>query len=208
MSQVVGVRGCDQPIFAVVSGVIPRTRVRVERVDAPESAMVVETSEGGLNALDGRPLFEGGCEPSVRYALRLVEESSGRELATSAFEVPVFRGTIEVEPVSGGCTEIVVTVRGMPPNADIGVIAYEPEPFAHNGVAVTWPVLRTDEDGLARSAPLSPPWRCSQPALSLFATATLDRQPPTREAELLYRIALSPDEAVPSVERWLGSMGR
>jgi hypothetical protein len=165
-------------------------------------------SDGGFAALDGRRWFAGDCEAGVRYALRLLEESSGRELATSAFEVPVFRGTIEVEPASGGCSEIVVIVRGMPPHADIDVIAYEPEPFAHNGFSILWPGLRADGDGLARSAPFAPPWQCNQPALSLFAMASVGGQPRTREAELLYRIALGPDEPVPSLERWLDSMGR
>lgn len=207
VGQIVGMRGCDEPVFASGGGFAPRTRVQLERVDNGQT-MEAATSEAGFVALDARSLFADSCMPGVRYPLRLVDESSGRELATSWFEVPVFSGTIEVEPASGGCTEIVVTVRGMPPNADVGVIAYEPEPFAHNGFSIVWPTLQTDGDGFARSAPFAPPWRCSELALSLFAMATLDGQLATREGELLYRIAIGADEPLPGVERWLSVMGR
>ncbi len=110
-----------------------------------------------------------------------------------------------VEPASGGCSEIVVTVRGMPAESEVSVFVAEPAPFAHNFASIVWPPLQSDGTGMARSAPFRPPWSCESAAVSLFAAAG---PPEPVHAELLYRIALGPDEPVPSVERWLSSMGR
>lgn len=206
VGQVIGMRGCDQPIFMTVAGAAPRTRMQVERADDGPT-IPFTTSGGGFAAIDGRPLFASDCQAGVRYTLRLVEESSGRELATSAFEAPVFPGRIEVEPASGGCTEIVVTVRGMPAGNEVNLLMAQPAPFADNFAAIVRPLL-ADGDGFARSGPFRPPWPCEQAAVSLFATAGARGEPQPTRAELLYRIALGPDEPVPSVERWLDSMGR
>lgn len=204
VSQVIGMRGCDAPIFVTGGGFPARTRVHLERVEDGR-ALATTTSDGGFVALDARGLFTGGCEADARYLLRLVEESSGRALATTEFEAPVFRGTIEVEPSSGGCSEIVVTLRGMPADSEVNVFLAEPAPFAHNFASIVWPPLQSDGTGMARSAPFRPPWSCESAAVSLFAAAG---PPEPVHAELLYRIALGPDKPVPSVERWLSSMGR
>lgn len=207
VGQVIGLRGCDQPIFVTAGGVTPGTRVRVERANDGQ-AIEFRMSDAGFVALDGRPLFAHDCVPGMQYALRLVEESSGRQLATSGFEVPVFPGTIEVEPTSGGCTEIMMTVRGMPAGYEVNVLMAEPIPFADNFPAIVLPFSRADSEGFARSESFRPPWSCDTVAVSLFVVAGARGQPQPTQAELLYRIALKPDEPVPSVERWLDSMGR
>lgn len=204
VSQVIGMRGCDQPIFVTGGGFPARTRVHLERVDDGQ-AMTTTTSDTGFVALDARGLFTGGCQAGAGYALRLVEAAEGRELARSEFEAAVFPGTIEVEPASGGCSEIVVTVRGMPAESEVSVFVAEPAPFAHNFASIVWAPVRSDNNGVAHSAPFSPPWSCETAAVSLFAAAG---PPGPVHAELLYRIALGPGEPVPSVERWLASMGR
>lgn len=101
-----------------------------------------------------------------------------------------------------------MTVRGMPADASVSVLMAETIPFTDNAASILWPPLQTSGDGVARSAPFRPPWRCEQQALSLFTFAEQQGQLPTRGAELLYRIALGENELPPGLKEWLNRASR
>lgn len=79
------------------------------------------------------------------------------------------------------------------------IIATEPEPFAHNGFSVVSPQPVGDDNGFAATEPFSPPWMCNVPALPLSAFAG-DGADTQRVAELLYRVALAPNEPIPGLD--------
>lgn len=196
--QAVGLRGCEQPVYVVVVGAPSSTAVRLERVDAPSRRFTDSTSATGFLRARVENLLGTDCTPGGRYAFRIVEDATGNSLATTELEVPVFSGRIEIDPPSGGCTSITVTFRGFAANARVTLLAQAPDPMSHNGFSVIAEPPMTDAAGFARTEPFRPPWLCGVPALALFALTGegLD----ARQAELLYRIAVGPNDLVPGLQ--------
>lgn len=198
LTQVIGLRGCDQPVYVRAGGLPPRTMVRLERLDDPTVQLTADTSDVGFLSVQAFGTLTANCEPGITYTFRIVDDATSDELAATKFTVPVLTGRIEIEPASGGCGEIVVTFRDLPPNVPVNLVALPPAPFAHNGFGVIWPPPVTNDDGFARTAPFRPPWNCAEPALSLAAFTVEGVQ--ARQAELLYRIALGPNDPIPGLE--------
>ncbi len=204
VTQVAGMRGCGQPVFVTAGGLPPGASLQVERADLAGTFVPLSSTAEGTAAIDARSLFSSDCAAGNEYALRINDGSGRVELARASLEMPLFQGTIEVAPGIGGCSSIGMTVRGMPEGATVQILATDPRPFAYEGVFLVLPQpLVTDDRGLAQSAPVESPWECDRPAVSLVAFASAGGQSRSIQAELLYRIALGPDEPIPSVEGWL-----
>lgn len=198
LDQIGGLRGCDQPVFVRAGGLPPLTRVRVERLDNLAVQFTADTPANGfLNARADETLTDG-CIPGTSYEFRVADEATATALATTSLSIPApTTAEIVIEPAIGGCDEIVVTFRGFPPDMPISFFAWEAEPFAHNGFQVIFPSPVTDADGVARSGPFKPPWDCNRPALALSATAGEGED--GMRAELLYYLALTPNEPIPAL---------
>ena len=199
LTQVVGLRGCDQPVYVRAGGLPPLSRVRVERIDNPTAQFATDTSANGFLNVRVDGTLTQDCAPGIRYEFRVVDDATAVNLATTMLNIPgPPTAEIEIEPATGGCNEVILTFRGFPPNKPITVIAWAAEPFAHNGFQVGWPPPVTDADGFAQIALPRPPWNCDVPALSLSAVA--GEGDAAERSELLYHIAVDLDEPIPALE--------
>jgi hypothetical protein len=180
LGQVRGQRGCDHHSYFIGSGLPPSSTVRLQRVTEPALGMLLTTNENGYVFAYADTVTATLCQPRYGYGFQVVDPQ------TAACSVPSSSPSRCWQAQS-----IAVTVRSMPPNAQVTITAWGTDVLAHNGFEVT-SRLFTDATGFARTEPFRPPWQCNTPALALSATAGEVSSHHTLLGELLYRIALPP----------------